>query len=124
MKRIVPGWCSGFAEIPALRKVVVLIVTPLLLASTAATAAGGRMTFSGQVSNGSCAVVQATPAAPGEGAQRVMVTRDMTLVVDRSRNACAGQVIPLTAEYRSIPVFPAVGQTASRGAGLVILTYQ
>lgn len=124
MKRIVSGWCCCFADIPALRKVVVLIVTPLLLASNTAVAAGGRISFSGQLSNASCAVVQATHATPAGRAQRIEVTREMTLVVDRSHNVCAEPVIPFTAEYRSIPAVFSAKQTALPGAGLVILTYQ
>lgn len=99
--------------------ITLLLIVPTLMASTATLATEGRLAFTGQVTNASCAVSSPTNGVDGQ-ARQVQVSAHLSIVVDTARNACAGPVIPFTAHYQ--PVI-----SANSGAGntaILTLTYQ
>jgi type 1 fimbria pilin len=131
MKRSVTSWNRFLKMGPDGRSVfgALLVLAPLLMGSNMALAADGRLTFSGQVSNASCAVLQSTELAAGQSVREVKVTAVHSIVVDASRNACANQNMPFTAQYKPLTTdSSAVNASGSKppqsGAGILILTYQ
>lgn len=121
MKRSISSrnrWLEVTREV---RKVVaLLIVGPLCLSAFAASAADGRLSFSGAITNASCAVLP-TNAAEAGSTQRVIVSAHMSIVVDTTQNACAASVIPFSTQYQALPV---LSKSNPSGAGVLTLTYQ
>lgn len=126
MKLSVSGWNRCFVLVPDVRRAIAtLLIPPILLASTASLATAGQLHFSGQVSNGSCAVTQATRSTPDVNIQRVKVAGGVSIFVDTSSNACAGQAIPFSAQYQAVAASPTpVGSHPTPVAGILVLTYQ
>lgn len=102
--------------------ITLLLIVPTLVASTAALAAEGRVSFTGHISNASCAIRQPTGSAQEGTAQRVTVSLGVSIVIDTTRNACAGSVIPFSTHYQSLQASRSAGNGSD--AGLLILTYQ
>jgi len=123
MKRSVSSWncCLAiFLKVP--RVAVLLALAPLCMSSAAALAAEGRLSFGGHISNASCALLQPTGSAQETMAQRVNVSADLSIIVDTTRNACAGAVIPFSAHYQ--PLVASRSTSPGSGAGVLTLTYQ
>lgn len=97
--------------------ITLLLIVPTLIASTSAFAAGGRLGFTGQVTNASCAVLPVTGLAQGK---EVKVTGHQSIIVDTVHNACTGQAIPITTHYQ-----PIVSADSGRATSAILtLTYQ
>lgn len=122
MKRSVSSWNRGFEVVREARKVVaLLIVAPLCLSAFSAYASEGQISFSGQITNASCAVLQPSSVA-GANTQRVKVSAHLSIVVDTSHNACGASVIPFSTQYQPLPV--SLSTSKRSGAGVLTLTYQ
>jgi len=123
MKGRVSRWNRCFAIILKLPRVAVfLAAAPLCMSSAAALAAEGRLSFSGHISNASCALLQPTGSVQEGTARQVNVSTDLSIIVDTTRNACAGAVIPFSTRYQPLVASRSIRQGA--GAGVLILTYQ
>ncbi|WP_095094201.1 type 1 fimbrial protein [Pseudomonas sp. Irchel 3A5] len=122
MKRSVSSKNRWFEVIHEARKVAsLLIVGSLCLTAFAASAADGRLSFSGYITNASCAVLS-TSSAGGVNTQRVNVSGHMSIVVDTAQNACTASVIPFSTQYQALPV--SLSKSNPSGAGVLTLTYQ
>ena len=97
--------------------ITLLLIVPTLMASTATLAAEGRLAFTGQVTNASCAVLPMTGLTQG---REVKVTGHQSIVVDTVHNACTGHAIPFTADYQ--PVISA--DSGQANTAILTLTYQ
>lgn len=105
------------------RKVAALMmVASLCMSVPVAQASEGQLSFTGHISNASCAVLQSTNAQEGANTQRVKVSEHLSIVVDTSHNACTASVIPFSAQYQALPV--ALSSHYNAGAGILTLTYQ
>ncbi|MET0612875.1 MAG: hypothetical protein ABWZ39_16575 [Pseudomonas caspiana] len=123
MKRSVSNWNRCYEVVHEVRKVVALmIVAPLCLSAFSASATEGRISFSGQITEASCAVLPATGSVAGAHTQRINVSAHMSIVVNTSQNACAASVIPFSTQYQPLPVSLSTGNRS--GAGVLTLTYQ
>lgn len=122
MKRSISSRNRWLEVVHEARKVAaVLIVGSFCLSAFAVSAADGRLSFSGAVTNASCAVLP-TGLAAGVNTQRVNVSAHMSIVVDTAQNACTASVIPFSTQYQALPVSLSQGNPA--GAGVLTLTYQ
>lgn len=122
MKRSISSRNLWLEVVHEARKVAaVLIIGSFCLSTFSASAADGRLSFSGSITNASCAVL---PTSLGEGVntQRVNVSAHMSIVIDTAQNACTGSVIPFSTQYQALPVSLSKGNPA--GAGVLTLTYQ
>ncbi len=122
MKRSISSRNLWLEVVHEARKVAaVLIVGSFCLSTFSASAADGRLSFSGSITNASCAVL---PTSLGEGVntQRVNVSAHMSIWIDTAQNACTGSVIPFSTQYQALPVSSSKGNPA--GAGVLTLTYQ
>lgn len=123
MKGSVSRWNRCFAIILKLpRAAVLLAAAPLCMSSAAALAAEGRLSFSGHISNASCALLLPTASVKEGTAQQVNVSTDLSIIVDTTRDACAGAVIPFSTRYQ--PLVALRSTSRGSGAGVLILTYQ
>ena len=123
MKGSVSRWNRCFAIILKVPRVVVFLgAAPLCMSSTVALAADGRMSFSGHISNASCALLQPSGSVKEGTAQQVNVSTDLSIIVDTTRNACAASVIPFSTRYQPLVASRSTSQVS--GAGVLILTYQ
>jgi hypothetical protein len=123
MTRSIPSWNRCFEVAHEVRKAVALLVVGTLCLSTfSASAAEGRISFSGQITNASCAVLQPTSPAAVANTQRINVSAHMSIVVDTLQNACAASVIPISTHYQALPV--SLSTSNPLGAGVLTLTYQ
>ncbi len=123
MKRSISSFNRCLDVVHEVRKVIALVmVAPLCMSALVAQASEGQLSFTGHISNASCAVLQSTNAQERANTQRVKVSEHLSIVVDTAHNACAASVIPFSAQYQALPVV--LSSHYSAGSGILTLTYQ
>ncbi len=84
-----------------------------------AVAAGHDLALHGSLVNATCDVTLTNPASTQAGYQSIQVNNQLVLSVDRYRNACESQALPLQTRYTEQPV-----QASGARTGVVTLTWQ
>jgi hypothetical protein len=95
-----------------------LVITPLLLAPTVASASGGTVAFHGQIVHSTCAVLQSSNPMPSRDFEYVKVSPQLTVMVETSHNICAEHHLPFVATFQKLPV-PDLQASADGKAGAV-----
>ncbi|GAB7527688.1 hypothetical protein PS3A_00930 [Pseudomonas sp. 3A(2025)] len=93
----------------------VTAITPLQ-----AMAQEGVLVFHGQLVNSTCAINQPGRGAGAEPFLKVQVQPGVFMDVTTQHNACTGETVPFTSQYRALP---ATVQGIQAG-GVVTITYQ
>lgn len=126
MKRESLVWKRFLEAVPSARRLAAVVVIPALFLSASAMAQGGAVRFHGKLVNTGCDVIQASTALHGNDVRYVEVS-GITFQASAWRNACGGEAIPFTLQYKVMPATSMQATLQNQGqsqTGLLTLTYQ